>query len=75
MKASYPTYDAAKADLLGQGFTRCIEPTQGAELFSKPDKVDDWYGGYASPCIVRIRRNAVAARWGDPRNYYTIDFL
>jgi hypothetical protein len=75
MKSSHLTYDAAKSALLNEGFTRYIEPVQGAERFSKPSKVDDALGGYARECIAYIKHHWVAPQWGDNQNYFTINFL
>ena len=75
MQSSHKTYEAAKAALLGEGFTRYIEPVQGAERFSKPSKVDDALGGYARDCIAYIKHHWVSPQWGDNQNYFTINFL
>jgi hypothetical protein len=75
MKSTHPTYDVAKSTLLGEGFTRYIEPIQGAERFSKPSKVDDALGGYPRTCIAYIQHHWVAPQWGDNKNYFTINFL
>jgi hypothetical protein len=72
---SYPTSEAAKAALLDQGFTRYIEPIQGVERFSKPGTVDPALGAYPRLEIARIRHHWVDPRWGDPGNYFTIEFL
>lgn len=74
-KVTYLTYDAAKADLLSQGFTRYISPVDGAERFSKAEKVDDAMGGYPRECIASIEHHWVAPKWGDHSNYFTIRFL
>ena len=71
---TYRTYDAAKADLLSQGFTRYLSPINGAERFSKPSKVDAACGGYARTCLALIRHNYVAPQWGDNLNYFTIEY-
>ncbi len=75
MKSTHQTYDAAKAALLSEGFTRYIEPIQGAERFSKDSKVDDALGGYPRTCIAYIKHHWVAPQWGDNQNYFTINFL
>jgi hypothetical protein len=75
MNSSYKTYDAAKADLIDQGFIRYLSPINGAERFSKPSKVDDALGGYARECIAHIKHHWVAPQWGDNKNYFTINFL
>ena len=75
MQSSYTTYDAAKTDLIEQGFVRYLSPINGAERFSKASKVDDALGGYARECLVRIKHHWVAPQWGDSLNYFTVDFL
>jgi hypothetical protein len=72
MQSSYKTYDAAKNDLLVQGFVRYLSPINGAERFSKASKVDDALGGYARDCIAHIKHHWVAPQWGDDLNYFTI---
>jgi hypothetical protein len=75
MQSAYKTYDAAKADLIEQGFVRYLSPINGAERFSKPSKVDDALGGYSRDCITYIKHHWVAPQWGDNQNYFTINFL
>ena len=71
----YATYEAAKSALLSDGFIRYLSPVNGAERFSKPSKVDDAMGGYARDCIAFIKHHWVAPQWGDPANYFTIEFM
>jgi hypothetical protein len=75
MQSSYTTYEAAKADLLDQGFVRYISCVDGAERFSKAGKVDDAIGGYARDCLAHIKHHWVSPKWGDEGNYFTINFL
>ena len=74
MQTTHPTYDAAKAALLDEGFVRFISCVNGAERFSKDGKVDDAMGGYSKPCIAYIQHHWVAPQWGDERNYFSIQF-
>ena len=75
MQSTHATYEAAKAELLGEGFTRYIEPVQGAERFSKPGTVDPIMGGYSRLCIAYIQHHWVSPKWGDEGNYFSINFL
>ena len=70
MQSSYTTYEAAKADLLGEGFIRTISCVDGAELFVKEDG-----DVYPNRAIVRIQQHWVAPQWGDSRNYFTVNFI
>lgn len=72
---TYTSYDDAKSDLLAQGFARYLSPIDGAERFSKPSKVDAFYGAYARDCVAFIQRHWVAPQWGDERNFYTVEFI
>ena len=68
----YPTLTAAEDDLKAQGFTERTDI--GDNLWSKPDKVDDWYGGYTTTALVEIVHNKVDKQWGKP-DYYSLRFL
>lgn len=70
MQSTYKTYDAAKADLLGEGFIRTISCVNGAELFIKEDG-----DVYPNRAIVRIQQHWVDPQWGGDRNYFSINFL
>lgn len=69
--AYYPSEEAAVAALESSGF-KPSEHSPG--VWVKMSKVDDWYGGYASPALVRIKRHRVAPKWGKP-DYFEWDFI
>lgn len=75
MQTVHGTYEAAKSELLGNGFVRYISCIDGAERFSKPGTVDEFYGAYRRDAIARIQHHWVSPKWGDEGNYFSIEFL
>lgn len=67
---SYPTREAAEAALQSEGFVL----REGSKFWSKPGKVDDWYGGYTKTSLVEVVHNRVDPQWGKS-DYYTWRFL
>tara|TARA_R110000868_G_scaffold236522_3_gene490580 strand:- start:1518 stop:1742 length:225 start_codon:yes stop_codon:yes gene_type:complete len=51
---NYATLQAAEDELLASGYTRKVR--DGRVLFSKPGKVDDWYGGYIIVGLVVVEQ-------------------
>lgn len=66
---TYTTQAEAEESLKADGFTHCYD-----NLWGKRDKVDDWYGGYTTACLVEIVHNKVDKQWGKP-DYYSLRFL
>ena len=72
---AYRTYEQAEGNLISDGFIKYQSCIDGATLYSKDSKVDDFYGGYAKRAICRIRFNYVDPIWGSDLNYYSIEFI
>ena len=72
---TYKTYEQAESELISGGFMKHQSCIDGATLYSKESKVDDWFGGYSKRATCRIRFNAVAPIWGDNKNFYSIEFM
>lgn len=69
--SSYPTREAAEAALIADGWTPSAR-TSG--VYVTADTVDDWYGGYTTNFLCRVRHNKVDPKWDKP-DFYTIDYL
>lgn len=72
---AYRTYEQAESELICDGFIKYQSCINGATVYDKESKVDDFYGGYACRATCRIRFNAVDPIWGSDRNYYSIEFI
>lgn len=73
--ASYPTYEAAAAALIADGFERYQSCIDGADMFRKDSKVDDALGGYPWPALCMVQEHIVNPVYAGPGNYFTVRFL
>jgi len=64
---NYATLQAAEDELLATGYTRRVY--EGRVYFSKPGKVDDWYGGYTRNFLVEVQERPVSAQYGGGSYY------
>lgn len=72
MRYTFASDAEAASDLEANGWTH--KPTEFGDRWTKPSKVDDWYGGYACTAIVAVERRHVAPEYGQP-DYFELRFI